>query len=400
MVILKKRGIIICVFSVLLGIAVVPVNLFLLNMPEFVSIIASALVIAALVWYFIKCGGKALSKIILSILAAVSVVFALFGSYCNPYWNSLLFKEYEPTRAGGQILSYAQAKADLDYAMRYLQKDHPLFINGLSEETRQAYDRAVSALSNADAITVNALQQAIQGLLSPLGDAHTSCWRYEDSPASGGNAGISQPKPFVYYEMDADKNLAVLTLNSCRFNEEYIGCLKTMFAEIKRSGIGNVAVDLRNNGGGNSLVADEFIKYLDVESFKTATYEWRFGMFTLASGDGIIQNEWYEDLLFDGNVYILTSSDTFSSAMLFAQYIKDNRLGKTVGEAPGLPASHYGEIATFVLPNSKLQFSVSTKFMWRADKESADSHVSPDIPCRAVDAMKALYNEVWIKDLA
>ncbi len=394
MVILKKRGIIYCVFTALLGLAIVPVNLFLLNMPEFVSIIASALVVAALVWYFIKCKGKALSKTMLSILAAGSVVFALFGSYCNPYWNSLMFKDYETTKAGNQILSYAQAKADLDYAMHYLGKDHPLFINGLSEDTRQAYDRAVSALGNADTVTVSSLQQAIQGILSPLGDEHTSCWRYEDVPASGGNAGISQPKPFVYYEIDADKNLAVLTLNSCRFNEEYIDCLKTMFTEIKKNGIGNVAVDLRNNGGGNSLVADEFIKYLDVESFKTATYEWRFGMFTLASGDGNIQNERYEELLFGGDVYILTSSDTFSSAMLFAQYIKDNRLGKIIGEAPSLPASHYGEIATFVLPNSKLQFSVSTKFMWRADKESADSHVSPDIPCKAEDAIQALDNEV------
>ena len=391
---MKKRGIIYCVFTVLLGIAMVPVNLFLFNMPEFVSIIASALAIAAVVWYFIKCGGKALSKTLLSILAVVSVIFALFGSYCNPYWNSLMFRDYEPTRDGDQILSYAQAKADLDYAMRYLEKDHPLFIDGLSEETRQAYDRAVSELGNANTVTVNSLQYAIQGIISPLGDEHTSCWRYEDISDTSGNNSISEPKPFVYYEIDADKNLAVLTLNSCRFNDEYIGCLKTMFTEIRQNGIDNVAVDLRNNGGGNSLVANEFIKYLDVESFKTATYKWRFGMFTLTSGDGIIQNERYEDLLFGGNVYILTSSDTFSSAMLFAQYIKDNRLGKIIGAAPGLPASHYGEIATFVLPNSKLQFSVSTKFMWRADKESADSHVSPDIPCKAEDALQTLYNEV------
>ena len=391
---MKKRGIIYCVLSALLGVAIVPVNLFLLNMPEFVSIIASALNIAALVWYFIKCGGKALSKTILSILAAVSVVFALFGSFCNPYWNSLMFKDYKPTRAGDQILSHAQAKADLDCAMHYLDKDHPLFIDGLSEEICQAYERAVSGLSNADTVTVNALQQVIQGIISPMGDEHTSCWIYEDISVASGNNSISDPKPFVYYEIDTNENLAVLTLNSCRFNDEYIDCLKTMFTEIKKNGIGNVAVDLRYNGGGNSLVADEFIKYLDVESFKIATYEWRFGMFTLTSGDGIIHNERYEDLLFNGDVYILTSSDTFSSAMLFAQYIKDNRLGKIIGEAPGLPASHYGEIATFVLPNSKLQFSVSTKFMWRADKESADSHVSPDIPCKAADAMRALYNEV------
>jgi C-terminal processing protease CtpA/Prc len=363
-------------------------------MPEFVSIITSILVIAVVVRYFIKSGKKVLSKIVLSILAAVSIAFSLFGSYCNPYWNSLMFKDYEPTKADNQILSDAQAKADLVYALQYLKKDHPLFIRGLSEETRQVYDKVVSGFNNVDTVTVNSLQKAIQDIVSMLGDEHTSCWRYDEVSAISGNTSISEPKPFVYYEMDVDKNLAVLTLNNCWFNEEYIGCLKTMFTEIKKNGIGNVAVDLRNNGGGNSLVANEFIKYLNVESFKTATYEWRFGMFVLPSDDGIIQNERYENLLFDGNVYILTSSDTFSSAMLFAQYIKDNRLGKIIGQAPGLPASHYGEIATFVLPNSKLLFSVSTKFMWRADIESTDSYVSPDILCKAKNAMQALYNEL------
>ncbi len=84
---MKKIGILLSVITSLLGVVIIPVNLFLYEMPEYIAVIISALCIAAVVWYYAKCGGKALSKTILTVLAVVSVVFALFGSYCNPYWN-------------------------------------------------------------------------------------------------------------------------------------------------------------------------------------------------------------------------------------------------------------------------------------------------------------------------
>ena len=63
-------------------------------------------------------------------------------------------------------------------------------------------------------------------------------------------------EPFVYYSIDENRTLAILTLNECNFNDEYCKCLKDMFKEVKEKGIENVAVDLRYNGGGNSLVAN------------------------------------------------------------------------------------------------------------------------------------------------
>jgi len=319
---LKKRSIWYCVVADLLGIAIVPINLFLLNMPEYITIIISAFIIAAVVWFFHKYSGKTVSKVILSIIAAVCVAFTLFCSYCNPYWNSLMFKDYVCTAENDTELTFQEAKTDLDYAMHYLKKDHPMFISNIPDETQKAYTQVVNALKNADTITVMSLQQMIQSIVSSLNDEHTSCWRYErksisDEDYNGQND--ETPKSFVYYEIDAERDLAILTLDNCRFNDEYRNCLQAMFTEIKEIGINNIAVDLRSNGGGSSSVANEFIKYLDIDTYKTATYEWRFGVFILPSGDGIIHNEKVCDLLFEGNVFILTSSDTFSSAMLFSQ---------------------------------------------------------------------------------
>ncbi len=43
----------------------------------------------------------------------------------------------------------------------------------------------------------------------------------------------------------------------------------------------------------------------------------------------------YDDLTFNGPVYVLTSANSFRSAILFAQYIKDNLMGTLIGEEPG-----------------------------------------------------------------
>ena len=77
--------------------------------------------------------------------------------------------------------------------------------------------------------------------------------------------------------------------------------------------------------------------------------------------------------------------------MIFAQYVKDNNLGLIIGEAPGNTPSGYGEIATFLLPNSKLYIQISTRHFFRADKETREILVSPDIECAAEEAMEVVY---------
>lgn len=203
--------------------------------------------------------------------------------------------------------------------------------------------------------------------------------------------------PFVYYETDKEKDLAILTLNSCNYNEEYKACLQEMFTEIKETGIHNVAVDLRTNGGGNSLVADEFIRYLDVDTWNTGSYEWRFGWFKIPSGNSTTENKRYHDLTFTGNVYVLTSANSFSSAMLFPQYIKDNHMGTIIGEAPGNTPNGYGDIAMFRLPNSQLFMQISTKEFFRIDENNPNNLIEPDIPCASDDVMEVLYETISAK---
>ena len=196
-------------------------------------------------------------------------------------------------------------------------------------------------------------------------------------------------KDFVYYDIDEDLSLAVLTLDSCRYNDTYKKTLEAMFKEVRDKGIRNVAVDLRNNGGGSSMVADEFISYLDVDEYKGWEFEWRLNFIIIPFPQTTMENPKKPEV-FDGDVYILTSVTSFSSAMDFAMMIQDNGIGTIVGEPCGnLPAS-YGEVAGYDLPNSHMYFQVSTKDWHRVDTSKEGQLIIPDIGCPSDQALEVL----------
>lgn len=492
---MKKRYVVICMIVNLLALGLIPMNLFLLAMPEWVSLIMDILAAGALVLFFLKAGGKIAAKIILSIFLILTIASSLFLTYCNPYWSSSNFRGSSYTEPQDKELTYAQAKADIDYAMHYIEKDHPMFLEEVPAEIWQRYDKALAELQAAESIDVMLIQQKLQNILSGLGDGHTCCYpntsyiekhylrdiqsrkdagealtavndmeladllreksdlycyeveswgirqlksdlstleglrflgipieegilyTYEDSEGNrntetyyeddfvtyeeyvernqlDNQVEASAEEAFVYYEIDTERSLAVLTLKECKYNDEYRQCLRDMFSEVKEQGIEHVAVDIRDNGGGNSLVANEFIRYLDVDSYRTETEKWRLGFLNLDLGSGVNTNSRYTEQTFQGDVYVLTSAGSFSSAMMFAEYIKDNQLGTVIGEAPGNTPSGYGDIANFRLPNSGLYVQVSTKEFFRADRETDDILVSPDIACEAEDALEYLYHAI------
>ena len=199
---------------------------------------------------------------------------------------------------------------------------------------------------------------------------------------------------FVRYELDPARDLAVLTLDECRWNDTYRDTLQSFFAEVQAAGIGNVAVDLRRNGGGNSLVGDAFISYLNTYSYRSWGMRWRLGPFVLSRAGDKVKNDRQKDLLFRGNVYVLTSAQTFSAAMDFAMLIHDNGLGTLIGEPPGNLPDSYGDVAFFSLPRSGIFMQISTKQWTRIDETLAGTPIEPEVPCPAADAMKALYREL------
>lgn len=135
------------------------------------------------------------------------------------------------------------------------------------------------------------------------------------------------------------------------------------FTEVKAGQIQTVVVDLRQNSGGNSLVANEFMRYSDIDRYYT------FGSIEVRFGPVLWKNK---SVLFHGSTYVLTSPQTFSSATNFAVILSDNELGIIVGETSGGMPTSYGDILKFQTPNTKLMYTILYKRFHRPD-ESKES---------------------------
>lgn len=189
------------------------------------------------------------------------------------------------------------------------------------------------------------------------------------------------------YKIDKENSLGVFTLNRCEMSAEYTDRLSEFFSAVRDNNIGNIAVDLRSNGGGTTEVINEFLRYINISDYKLfGGTDIRFGGNLISYRDEITPNKHVENA-FDGKVYVLTSQYTFSSAMDFATVIQDNGIGKVIGEIPGNMPTAYGDKLGFQIPESKLVLSVSYKKFYRVD---INKSIEPLIPDYTVEADKAL----------
>lgn len=197
---------------------------------------------------------------------------------------------------------------------------------------------------------------------------------------------------FVRYNIDKEHNIGIFTLDSCNYNDLYKSKLKEFFKEVDANNIKSIAVDLRKNGGGNSQVSNEFLKYIPVDSFKGFGCNIRYKSFAIKNKSRIEKNEKYNDLIFNGKIFILTSKATFSSATYFAVLLKDNDLCQVIGEPSGNRPSAYGDVLSFQMPHSNLSFSLTYKKFSRPkvsrDKEDA---LMPDYIVDEENALEKLY---------
>ncbi|MBQ7919345.1 MAG: S41 family peptidase [Lachnospiraceae bacterium] len=207
--------------------------------------------------------------------------------------------------------------------------------------------------------------------------------------ANGYDPGEGENK-WVYYEIDKANNVGIFTLTACRCNDEYLGVLEDFFAEVFAEGIENVVVDLRGNGGGNSWVANEFMRYLDVEEYQSWDSAVRLGWYLLKNDDVAYENQKKEQV-FDGELYVLTDTWTYSAAMDFCMLIADNDLGTVVGKPSGNLPDSYGDCLFFQLPNSGLKLSVSYKKWYRIDRSKAGQLIMPDEEVSAGSALEKVY---------
>lgn len=222
---------------------------------------------------------------------------------------------------------------------------------------------------------------------------------------------------WVSYEIDENNSIGIFKLNSCRFNDEYKKILLNFLKEVSEKKIKNIAIDLRKNVGGDSRVANMFAASLKkISGFKCDRYDERSGdKLLLHNGHTMNKDEieklriehlgenYDKNLLFGGNLFLLTSHCTFSSAELFADMFQSNHLATIVGEVPGNSPEHFGNLVSekdgkenfitkhFKTPNSDLTFVTTCKKFYRIDETKDGTKLIPDVQVPAKDALKKVY---------
>jgi hypothetical protein len=155
-----------------------------------------------------------------------------------------------------------------------------------------------------------------------------------------------------WYDFDETDGILYFQYNSCvnaqdfsfrKFNLE-------MFQFIDKRTIKKLVVDMRHNGGGNSMILNPFFKALKkrphLNKYKT--------------------------------LYVIIGRETFSSALLNAINFMKKTNATLVGEPTGGKPNHFGEIMYLNLSNTNLEIMYSTQY-FKNIKNELDS-IEPNIP--------------------
>ena len=195
--------------------------------------------------------------------------------------------------------------------------------------------------------------------------------------------------------------------------------LREMFSEMNRQDINTLIIDVRENGGGNSMLCDQLLSWLKpieetsrISSLIRVSKLWEsqypnlmetFKKTLINRGDSYLLGEIYDtdlvdsefgnmmsdlfvmnhnrDSLFTGNVIFMQGEDTFSSAGDLITTAVDNGIGIIIGDNGVYSPQGYGDLLYWELPNTHIQGFVSHKIFMRPDatKHNEDA-IIPDIP--------------------
>jgi hypothetical protein len=131
-----------------------------------------------------------------------------------------------------------------------------------------------------------------------------------------------------WFEEIANLNAFYFQFNECFEKEDLT--INEVVKAFEKSNLSNIIIDLRNNTGGDSDVLNPLKKFL--KKYK---------------------NKY--------KVIVLTSADTYSSAIINLLELSNLPNTISVGEVPHGNPTHYGEVESFILPNSQLKIFTSSK---------------------------------------
>ncbi len=220
---------------------------------------------------------------------------------------------------------------------------------------------------------------------------------------------------------------SIIKFNNFEMRNEFDKFLKNSFTKIKAKKYRYLIIDLRNNGGGASIIAEDLLNYITNKPYRFFSGgQAKVSKYTIKYAQKEISNEKLSidstysvkitakappknSLGFRGKIFILISNYTFSTASGFAAVIKDYEIGTLVGKETGGLPSCYGDSWPVTLLNSNLILNVSWKYFIRPNGDTTYVHhgVMPDIYVKTtaedlhknIDPVMEKVKEIIRKDL-
>lgn len=214
-------------------------------------------------------------------------------------------------------------------------------------------------------------------------------------------------KDMYSYSADSLNDVAVMDFRSFYDAERMKRFADSMFTDLREKNISNLIIDIRDNGGGHSRVGDILLRYISPKPFiqmdkalirispLTSKLMGDAGVEPMFVFQEVDTSQYIKPLSvreghYTGNVYLLTSNKTFSSAGSFAWAFKECGMGTVVGEETGGMNVCYGDILQYTLPVSRLTAYISFKRFWQLRADENDIHGTlPDVAVPAADALDA-----------
>lgn len=166
------------------------------------------------------------------------------------------------------------------------------------------------------------------------------------------------------FSVDEEHNLATITIRSFVYYGDnfptFQSFIDSCFAQIKQQGIQHLAVDLRNNSGGDPYCASYLLQHLTNKSFQY----YRTGT-----------SEHYTDLQqdiqphpnrFSGSLYILTNGLCFSTTGHLCALMKQGSIGTFIGQETGATYTCNAHNRNITLKNTGL-FATTATETYKAD---------------------------------
>ncbi|PCJ66696.1 MAG: hypothetical protein COA58_04345 [Bacteroidetes bacterium] len=161
------------------------------------------------------------------------------------------------------------------------------------------------------------------------------------------------------FSLKKHENLAILTVKSFVYYNDQLPIFKSFidscFNQIELHDIGNVVIDLRNNGGGDPYCAVHLLQYISDEPFRY-----------YKKGTTTFYKDLEEEIVpfknnFSGKLQVLINSLCCSTTGHLCSILKHKNLGTLIGSETGATYSCNANTINFELKNTGINASVATK---------------------------------------